>query len=110
MLFGQRPSQEEAQEVYDADLTDPNSLDGNPENGVACERLPPRPIDGETTQYNSTTDDVTEETTQQYQPPPVVEEPPLFESGGPVGGPVPLMPNGTCSPEYPIEKDDGCHR
>jgi hypothetical protein len=106
--------------------------------GVACEDNPP-PTDlvpvpgydgGGTTTEPTTTGPVgeppvVEETTQQYQPPPVVEEPPpkveepppvvveeppLFESGGPVDGPAPLMPNGACPPEYPIEKGDGCHR
>ncbi|WP_307849469.1 excalibur calcium-binding domain-containing protein [Qaidamihabitans albus] len=36
--------QEEAQAVYDADPTDPHNLDGHPEDGVACESLPNRPV------------------------------------------------------------------
>ena len=108
--------QEDAQAVFDAFPSDPHGLDGSPEDGVACESLPPRSIDGETTQYETTTRSIPAETTTQYQPPPVtvaeppVEEPPLFASGGPGNGPAPLMPNGTCPPEYPIEKGDGCHR
>jgi hypothetical protein len=34
--------QEDAQEVYDADTTDPNQLDGNDDDGRACESLPSR--------------------------------------------------------------------
>ena len=37
------------------------------------------------------------------------ETTPLFTSGGPEDGPVPPMPGGGCPPEYPVEKDDGCH-
>jgi hypothetical protein len=35
--------QEEAQAVLDADPSDPNNLDGNDNDGVACESLPHRP-------------------------------------------------------------------
>jgi micrococcal nuclease len=33
-------TQAEAQQVYDADPSDPNDLDGSPQDGVACESLP----------------------------------------------------------------------
>jgi hypothetical protein len=33
-------SQEAAQSVYDADPSDPNGLDGNDDDGLACESLP----------------------------------------------------------------------
>jgi hypothetical protein len=33
-------TQEEAQAVYDADPSDPNGLDGNDNDGIACESLP----------------------------------------------------------------------
>ena len=32
--------QEDAQAVYDSDPSDPNGLDGAPQDGVACESLP----------------------------------------------------------------------
>ena len=35
--------QEEAQAVYDADPSDPNGLDGNDNDGKACEHLPHKP-------------------------------------------------------------------
>jgi hypothetical protein len=35
--------QEDAQDEYDADTTDPNQLDGNDDDGRACESLPHRP-------------------------------------------------------------------
>lgn len=35
--------QEDAQAVYEQDPSDPNGLDGNDDDGVACESLPHRP-------------------------------------------------------------------
>ena len=32
-----------------------------------------------------------------------------ISSGGPEHGPVPLMPNGKCPVEYPVQKVDGCY-
>jgi hypothetical protein len=32
--------QEEAQEILDRDPSDPNRLDGDDQDGLACERLP----------------------------------------------------------------------
>ncbi len=34
--------QEDAQAIYDKDPSDPNHLDGNPKDGIACESLPHR--------------------------------------------------------------------
>src|SRR5829696_628316 len=106
-------SQAAAQEELERDLTDPNGLDPDAD-GEACDEYP-YPQDETTTQDETTMRSIPAETTQ-YQPPPVtvaeptVDEPPLFVSGGPGDGPAPLMPNGGCPPEYPIEKGDGCHR
>ncbi|HVW41139.1 MAG TPA: calcium-binding protein [Amycolatopsis sp.] len=36
--------QEDAQAVYDANPSDPNGLDGNDNDGIACESLPHRPV------------------------------------------------------------------
>ncbi len=33
----------------------------------------------------------------------------LFEAGGPEGGPVPLMPNGSCPREFPTVRDGTCY-
>ncbi|HET6711561.1 excalibur calcium-binding domain-containing protein [Amycolatopsis sp.] len=41
--------QEDAQAVYDQDPTDPNGLDGDDKDGIACEALPPRPKQPSTT-------------------------------------------------------------
>jgi hypothetical protein len=33
----------------------------------------------------------------------------LLEAGGPTDGPVPVMPNGGCPKEYPVERSGACH-
>jgi len=33
----------------------------------------------------------------------------LFDAGGPSSGPVPLMPDGSCPPEFPVEQSGACY-
>lgn len=33
----------------------------------------------------------------------------LLEAGGPEQGPIPLMPNGSCPKEYPIQQGTACY-
>ncbi len=33
----------------------------------------------------------------------------LFSAGGPSSGPVPLMPDGSCPPEFPIKQNGACY-
>lgn len=47
--------QEDAQAVYDADESDPNGLDGNDNDGIACESLPHRPAQQTPTSTITTT-------------------------------------------------------
>jgi hypothetical protein len=84
--------QEEAQQVYHQDPSDPNRLDEDPgpDDGIACEELPQRP--GGTTTGG-----------------PMVD-PTHIDAGGPQNGPVPLMPAGGCPVEYPTQRDDLCYR
>ena len=56
---------------------------------------PPRPI--------------TEPTTPAPPPPPLPDRT-VLDSGGPENGPVPLMPDGGCPVEYPVERGDLCYR
>jgi|SRR5215211_2361983 len=117
--------QEDAQAIYNQDPSDPNGLDEN-DDGVACESLPPRP-DGGTTTPTTTTTTPTTTTAPPTTPAPSTTSPPptvtplpsptpdpdprrTFNSGGPVRGPVPLMPGGGCPEEYPVERSDACYR
>jgi hypothetical protein len=117
--------QEDAQAIYNQDPSDPNALDDN-DDGVACESLPPRPDRGTTTPTTTTASPTTTSpppTTT--SPPPTTTSPPptlsplpsptpdprrTFDSGGPVRGPVPLMPGGGCPKEYPVKRGDACFR
>jgi outer membrane biosynthesis protein TonB len=45
-------------------------------------------------------------------PPPPTPQPnpgPLLEAGGPSTGPVPMMPDGSCPPEYPVKRTGACY-
>ena len=43
-------------------------------------------------------------------PPPTTPAPaPLFNAGGPSEGPVPVMPNGGCPKEFPVEYGHACY-
>jgi hypothetical protein len=33
----------------------------------------------------------------------------LFDAGGPANGPVPLMPDGSCPAEFPVERSVACY-
>jgi hypothetical protein len=100
--------QEEAQAVFDADRSDPYRLDEDPgpDDGIACETLPHRPVDGgggPTTIPEPTSSPLP--TTP--SPPP---EPTLLDGGGPENGTAPLMPEGGCPVEYPVKRDGLCYR
>jgi hypothetical protein len=88
--------QEEAQAVLEQDPSDPNRLDGNDNDGVACEMLPHRPGGGTTTGGTTTGG-------------PTVD-PTHIDAGGPENGPVPLMSDGGCPIEYPTQRGDLCYR
>ncbi len=45
-------------------------------------------------------------TVTSQSPPPNSD---LFNAGGPAGGPVPLMPNGSCPREFPTARDGACY-
>ncbi len=102
--------QEDAQDFFDQDTSDPDGLDGPPgeaftgEPGVACEELPSRgdmeqPMMDETMMEDPSTtdDDMMGADDGQYEPePPVVVEPPAPVAPDvalpDTGGPAPLMP------------------
>lgn len=49
--------QEDAQQVYDQDTSDPNGLDGDDQDGLACESLPSRGSDDDTSADDGDVDD-----------------------------------------------------
>lgn len=42
-------------------------------------------------------------------PSPPPDDGTLMNAGGPTTGPVPLMPGGSCPPEFPEVREDGCY-
>jgi hypothetical protein len=78
-------TQQQAQEVFDLDqILFGDALDSDV-NGIACDEQDLDLFGGRSTRAN------------------------LLEAGGPLSGPVPLMPDGGCPREYPVERDGSCH-
>jgi hypothetical protein len=81
---------------------DPYGLDAD-NDGQACDTLPGGSTTGGATTGVTTTAGTT-------TGPLVGGNQDLFDSGGPENGPVPLMPDGGCPAEYPVERADLCYR
>lgn len=98
-------TQAEAQSEFDADPSDPNSLDAD-SDGIACEEN----AGGGTTDDGSASDD-------QYDDGEIVRpsdrnnhgDRDLMESGGTLAAPVPPLPGGGCPPDYPVARRGYCH-
>ena len=87
-------SQQEAEAALNADPSDPNNIDQNG-NGIPCEgENLPDASQGPSGQLT---------TGAQYQ-----GDASLMNAGGPLKGPVPLMPDGSCPKEYPVERSGAC--
>jgi hypothetical protein len=111
-------SQESAQAELERNPDDPSNLD--PDNdGQACEDYDYGVDGGTTTTTSTSTASATEDqydssaTFDQYSSAAAVEQyqgvGSLFDSGGPAGGAVPLMPGGGCPAEYSTEIDGACY-
>ena len=100
-------SQQSAQAELDRDPSDPNNLD--PDNdGTACEDYDYGVGGGSATTTNATRDQYANNAaTDQYQQATPSTTP--FNAGGPASGPVPLMPDGSCPPEFPTEENGACY-
>jgi outer membrane biosynthesis protein TonB len=124
-------SQQEAQEEFEADPSDPELANLDTDNdGQACDEE----FGGEA-KGGSTTDTPGTSPPSQKTPQPSPKTPPpapkttaprptpppppapaprpdsgtLFEAGGPTTEPVPLMPNGSCPREYPEKRGEACY-
>ena len=86
---------------------DPYGLDAD-NDGQACDTLPGGPTTGGTSTGGTTTGVTT--TGGTTTGPLDGGNQDLFNSGGPENGPVPLMPDGGCPAEYPVERADLCYR
>ena len=79
----------------EATTPEPTTLEPTTPEPTTPEPTPPRPIP---------------EPTTPAPPPPPPPDRTVLDSGGPENGPVPLMPDGGCPVEYPIERGDLCYR
>ena len=96
-------SQESAQAELDRDPSDPNNLDPDG-NGQACDDYPYGTSGTNSASPSSGSDDAS--ASPKPSPP---QNDNLFDSGGPVNGPVPLMPDGGCPVEYPVQHNGLCY-
>ena len=107
-------SQQSAQAELERDPSDPNALDSDG-NGRACDDY-----DYSATTTNATTTNATTPSSPSPSSPSPSSAPPsseprsqgdqnLLDAGGPTNGPAPLMPDGTCPPEFPTKHQDLCY-
>jgi hypothetical protein len=96
-------SQESAQAELQRNPTDPYGLDPD-KDGQACEDY--NYGNGSTASVAATSSPTSTASaaavTDQY-------DRDLFNAGGPSTGPVPLMPDGSCPVEYPVEQNGACY-
>jgi len=93
-------SQESAQAELERNPDDPSNLDPD-QDGQACEDYNYTVGSSNSASANSTATTASAADDQYNSG--------LFESGGPANGPVPLMPGGTCPPEFPLERSGVCY-
>jgi hypothetical protein len=100
-------SQASAQAEYDRDPSDPSNLDDD-DDGIACEDYDYGAGGGETTTYTAAPQqDDAGAAQDQYQRDTGNGD--LMNAGGPSSGPVPVMPDGGCPREFPVERNGACY-
>ncbi len=107
-------SQESAQAELERDLSDPNNLDPDAD-GQACEDYNYGGGDGSTAPATASAS-ATSAADDQYDASAGIDQydasagvGSLFDSGGSTSGAVPLMPDGSCPAEFPVEQDGACY-
>ncbi len=111
--FGLAFLQAFAQGILDEGVPGASRLDPDG-NGVACDQLlsggvgsSPTASVGSASAASAQPPLTTTTTTTSQSPSPNAD---LFEAGGPLNGPVPLMPGGECPFEYPVKRGGACYR
>jgi hypothetical protein len=117
-------SQQSAQAALERDPSDPYGLDAD-DNGRACDDdsttsntqsnpLPSSTSPGSSSTSDSSTSSASPGSSPTSSPSPSSGSRPqgdrtLLDAGGPTSGPAPLMPDGTCPPEFPTKRQNLCH-
>jgi hypothetical protein len=101
-------SQESAQAELERDLSDPNNLDPDAD-GQACDDYNYGDDDGGggSTASATASASATSATEDQYDASTGVGS--LFDSGGSTNEAVPLMPDGSCPTEFPVQLNGACY-
>jgi len=95
-------SQESAQAELERIPSDPYDLDRDG-NGIACEEH----FETSTTSASPSPSSSASTSAGTSASAPPTDE--LFDAGGPSSGPVPLMPDGSCTAEFPAEQSGACY-
>jgi hypothetical protein len=101
-------SQESAQAELDRDPRDPNNLDPDG-NGQACDDYPYGTSGTNSASPSSASPGESSNGASASPKPRPQNSDDLFNSGGPTNGPVPLMPDGGCPAEYPVQHNGLCY-
>jgi hypothetical protein len=99
-------SQQSAQAELERDPSDPYGLDTDG-NGVACDDYD---TSASTTQSSPLPSSASPTSSSSSSPSPRPQgDRSLLDAGGPTNGPAPLMPDGTCPPEFPTKHKNLCY-
>jgi hypothetical protein len=112
-------SQQSAQAELERDPSDPNDLDPDG-NGRACDDYDYGSNSTDPTATSSPAPRTTSTTSPSTTSPSTTSPSPspkpraqgdrnLLDAGGPTNGPAPLMPDGTCPPEFPTKHKNLCY-
>jgi hypothetical protein len=102
-------SQESAQAELDRDPSDPNNLDPDG-NGQACDdyNYGTSGTNNASPSSPAPSSEPSNDASASPKPSPPQNDN-LFDSGGPTNGPVPLMPDGGCPVEFPVQHNGLCY-
>jgi hypothetical protein len=100
-------SQQSAQAELERDPSDPNNLDPDG-NGRACDDYAYGSSATNSPSPSSPSPSSPSSSSPSPKPRPQGDRN-LLNAGGPTGGPVPLMPDGNCPPEFPTKHNNLCH-
>ncbi|HEX5848955.1 MAG TPA: hypothetical protein VFY59_07130 [Rubrobacter sp.] len=109
-------SQQSAQAALERDPSDPDDLDADG-NGSACDdydysttsNTQSSPLPSSASPGSSSTSDSSTSSPSPSSGSRPQGDRTLLDAGGPTSGPVPLMPGGTCPPEFPTKQQDLCY-
>jgi hypothetical protein len=112
-------SQQSAQAELERDPSDPNDLDSDG-NGRACDDYDYSASTSNTATQSSPSPRTTSRSSPSASSPSASSPSPtstpepqgdrnLLNAGGPTNGPAPLMPDGTCPPEFPTKHKNLCY-